>query len=144
MALDLTPEQKATGKANFEQAAGDLARAGRMNTMATGGPPDPNKPDRRDFMKVIGGVAAMAGSACAPARVPKAEEIRTIPGISRVGVVFTVKVGNRIQVVRPRPGQRRVLDVRSASRMDAPRVSATGGRRQGVSRRRRPRRGKSR
>ena len=30
MALDLTPEQKATGKANFEQAAGDLARAGKM------------------------------------------------------------------------------------------------------------------
>ena len=29
MALDLTPEQKATGKANFEQAAGDLARPAR-------------------------------------------------------------------------------------------------------------------
>ncbi len=37
MALDLTPEQKATGKANFEQAAGDLARAGKMNTMVVGG-----------------------------------------------------------------------------------------------------------
>jgi predicted dehydrogenase len=58
MALDLTPEQKATGKANFEQAAGDLARAGRMNSMVTGATPDPNKPDRRDFMKV--GLAAGA------------------------------------------------------------------------------------
>ena len=28
MALDLTPEQKATGKANFEQAAGDLGDPG--------------------------------------------------------------------------------------------------------------------
>ncbi|VTT97673.1 oxidoreductase domain protein : Probable NADH-dependent dehydrogenase OS=Planctomyces maris DSM 8797 GN=PM8797T_28399 PE=4 SV=1: GFO_IDH_MocA [Gemmataceae bacterium] len=59
MALDLTPEQKATGKANFEQAAGDLARAGKMNTMAVGGSPvDPQKPDRRDFIKV--GLAAGA------------------------------------------------------------------------------------
>jgi len=59
MALDLTPEQKAAGKANFEQAAGDLARAGKMNTMAVGGtPPDPEKPDRRDFIKV--GLAAGA------------------------------------------------------------------------------------
>lgn len=59
MALDLTPEQKATGKANFEQAAGDLARAGKMNTMAVGGAPvDPAKPDRRDFLKV--GLAAGA------------------------------------------------------------------------------------
>jgi predicted dehydrogenase len=58
MALDLTPEQKATGKANFEQAAGDLARAGKMHSMVTGGTPDPDKPDRRDFMKV--GLAAGA------------------------------------------------------------------------------------
>lgn len=62
MALDLTPEQKATGKANFEQAAGDLARAGKMNTMAVGGTPvAPDKaapPDRRDFLKV--GLAAGA------------------------------------------------------------------------------------
>jgi predicted dehydrogenase len=58
MALDLTPEQKATGKANYEQAAGDLARAGRMNTMVTGGAPDPKNPDRRDFLKA--GLAAGA------------------------------------------------------------------------------------
>ncbi|MBM3980059.1 MAG: Gfo/Idh/MocA family oxidoreductase [Planctomycetes bacterium] len=58
MALDLTPEQKAVGKANFEQAAGDLARADKMGTMATGGPPDPNAPDRRDFLK--SGLAAGA------------------------------------------------------------------------------------
>ena len=58
MALDLTPEQKATGKANFEQATGDLARAGRMNTMVAGGAPDPKNPDRRDFLKV--GLAAGA------------------------------------------------------------------------------------
>lgn len=57
MALDLTPEQKAAGKANFEQAAGDLARAGRMNSMAVGGV-DPKKPDRRDFLKA--GLAAGA------------------------------------------------------------------------------------
>jgi predicted dehydrogenase len=58
MALDLTPEQKATGKANFEQASGDLARAGRMNSMVVGGAPDSGKPDRRDFIKV--GLAAGA------------------------------------------------------------------------------------
>ncbi|MDY3556365.1 Gfo/Idh/MocA family oxidoreductase [Gemmata sp. JC717] len=57
MALDLTPEQKAAGKANFEQAAGDLARAGKMNSMVTGGT-DPNKPDRRDVLKA--GLAAGA------------------------------------------------------------------------------------
>ena len=51
MALDLTPEQKATGKANFEQAAGDLARNGQMHSMVVGGPADPKKPDRRDFLK---------------------------------------------------------------------------------------------
>jgi predicted dehydrogenase len=52
MSLDLTPEQKATGKANFEQAAGDLARDGQMKTMAVGGQPaDPAKPDRRDFLR---------------------------------------------------------------------------------------------
>jgi predicted dehydrogenase len=55
MALDLTPEQKAAGKANFEQAAGDLARAGKMNTMATGGT------DRRDFLK-----ATLAAGAVVP------------------------------------------------------------------------------
>jgi predicted dehydrogenase len=58
MALDLTPEQKAMGKANFEQATGDLGRAGKMNSMVTGGAVDPNKPDRRDFIKV--GLAAGA------------------------------------------------------------------------------------
>lgn len=50
MALDLTPEQKATGKQNFEQAAGDLARNGKMQSMVVGGT-DPKKPDRRDFLK---------------------------------------------------------------------------------------------
>ncbi len=58
MALDLTPEQRATGKANFEQAAGDLARNGQMHSMAVGGPIDPKKPDRRDFLKA--GIAAGA------------------------------------------------------------------------------------
>src|SRR5215218_7574926 len=59
MSLDLTPEQKAVGKANYEQATGDLARAGKMGTMAVGGEkPDPEKPDRRDFIKV--GLAAGA------------------------------------------------------------------------------------
>jgi len=59
MALDLTPEQKATGKANFEQASGDLARAGKMNSMVVGGSPsDQTKPDRRDFIKA--GLAAGA------------------------------------------------------------------------------------
>ncbi|MBA4065261.1 MAG: gfo/Idh/MocA family oxidoreductase [Isosphaera sp.] len=54
MALDLTPEQKATGKANFDQAAGDLARGGKMkDTMAVGG-----DPTRRDLLKV--GLAAGA------------------------------------------------------------------------------------
>ncbi|MDB5313234.1 MAG: gfo/Idh/MocA family oxidoreductase [Gemmataceae bacterium] len=57
MALDLTPEQKATGKANFEQATGDLAREGKMNSMVVGGT-DPKKPDRRDFLKA--GLAAGA------------------------------------------------------------------------------------
>lgn len=59
MSLDLTPEQKATGKANFDQAAGDLARQGKMQTMVTGGTPiDSDKPDRRDFLKA--GLAAGA------------------------------------------------------------------------------------
>ena len=58
MPLDLTPEQAATGKANFEQATGELARAGKMNTMATGGAADPKKPDRRDVLKA--GLAAGA------------------------------------------------------------------------------------
>ena len=66
MALDLTPEQKATGKANFEQATGDLARAGKMNSMAVGGSPvmaDGKKPepDRRDFIK-----ATLAAGAVVP------------------------------------------------------------------------------
>ena len=50
MALDLTPEQKATGKQNFEITAGELARAGQMPSMVVGGT-DPKKPDRRDFLK---------------------------------------------------------------------------------------------
>ncbi|MCS7272255.1 MAG: twin-arginine translocation signal domain-containing protein, partial [Gemmataceae bacterium] len=59
MALDLTPEQKAIGRANFEQAAGDLAREGKMTTMVVGGSPvDPSHPDRRDFLKA--GLAAGA------------------------------------------------------------------------------------
>ncbi len=57
MALDLTPEQKATGKANFEQAAGDLARSGKMPSMMVGGK-DPKKPNRRDALKA--GLAAGA------------------------------------------------------------------------------------
>ncbi|MBP3953819.1 Gfo/Idh/MocA family oxidoreductase [Gemmata sp. G18] len=57
MALDLTPEQKAAGKANFEQTAGDLARAGKMDSLMVGGT-DPNKPDRRDVLKA--GLAAGA------------------------------------------------------------------------------------
>jgi len=61
MALDLTPEQKIAGKANFDQAAGDLARAGKMNSMVSGGTPkerDPEKWDRRDVLKA--GLAAGA------------------------------------------------------------------------------------
>lgn len=62
MSLDLTPEQQATGKANFEQAAGDLARQGKMQTMVTGtgtGAPATLKgPDRRDILKA--GLAAGA------------------------------------------------------------------------------------
>lgn len=57
MALDLTPEQKATGKANFEQAAGDLARTGKMDSMVVGGT-DPKNPTRRDALKA--GLAAGA------------------------------------------------------------------------------------
>ena len=60
MSLDLTPEQKAAGKANFEQATGDLARAGKMNSMAVGGA-DPKHPDRRDVLK-----AAVAAGAVVP------------------------------------------------------------------------------
>jgi predicted dehydrogenase len=60
MALDLTPEQKAAGKANFEQAAGDLARAGKMNSMVVGGT-DPKHPHRRDALK-----AALAAGAVVP------------------------------------------------------------------------------
>ena len=59
VALDLTPEQKAAGKANFEQASGDLARAGKMSTMATHpAHRQHEKPDRRDFLKA--GLAAGA------------------------------------------------------------------------------------
>src|SRR5687767_13337994 len=64
MALDLTPEQKAAGKANFEQAAGDLARAGKMNTMVTGtgtGTTSAKEPDRRDILK-----ASLAAGAVVP------------------------------------------------------------------------------
>src|SRR4051812_43104053 len=61
MSLDLTPEQKATGKANFEQAVGDLSRAGKMKgTTVVGGsaPADPNPPTRRDALRA--GLAAGA------------------------------------------------------------------------------------
>ncbi|QDU20947.1 Gfo/Idh/MocA family protein [Urbifossiella limnaea] len=61
MSLDLTPEQKATGKANFEQAVGDLARGGKMNgTMVVGGSPQttPATPTRRDVLRT--GLAAGA------------------------------------------------------------------------------------
>ena len=36
MALDLTAEQKDTGRRNFEAAAGDLTRRGFMKSMAAG------------------------------------------------------------------------------------------------------------
>ena len=49
MSLDLTPEQKAMGKANFEQATGDLARAGKMNSMVAGGAPIPRTPTAAIF-----------------------------------------------------------------------------------------------
>lgn len=49
MALDLTPEQKALGKKNFEQAAGDLARM----------PAVPNDPNRRDFIKSMAAAGAV-------------------------------------------------------------------------------------
>ena len=58
MSLDLTPEQKATGKSNYDQASGDLAREGRMRTLAAGGPSDP---DRRDVLK-----ATLAAGAVVP------------------------------------------------------------------------------
>src|SRR5262245_51207511 len=64
MALDLTPEQKAAGKANFDQAAGDLARAGKMNTMVTGtgeSTPKGDEPSRRDLLK-----ASLAAGAVVP------------------------------------------------------------------------------
>lgn len=48
MALDLTPEQKAVGKKNFEQAAGDLARMR-----------DAKDPNRRDFMKSMAAAGAV-------------------------------------------------------------------------------------
>lgn len=53
MALDLTPEQKAQGKKNFEQAAGDLERIRRANAK--------DAPDRRSFMK-----SALAAGAVVP------------------------------------------------------------------------------
>ncbi len=65
MALDLTPEQKATGKTNFEQATGDLARNGHMSSMAVGGPVDPKKPDRRDFLRTglaVGAVVPLSAA----------------------------------------------------------------------------------
>lgn len=53
MALDLTPEQRAIGRQNFEQASGDLARGGKMEkSMAVGGI------DRRGFV----GTAIAAGA----------------------------------------------------------------------------------
>ncbi|MBX9622807.1 MAG: Gfo/Idh/MocA family oxidoreductase [Gemmataceae bacterium] len=61
MALDLTPEQKAVGKANFEQTAGELARNGKMDSMVAGGGVDPKKPHRRDALK-----AALAAGAVVP------------------------------------------------------------------------------
>ncbi len=60
MSLDLTPEQKAAGKANFDQAAGDLTREGRMKSMVAGGT-DPKNPDRRDVLK-----ASLAAAAVVP------------------------------------------------------------------------------
>jgi predicted dehydrogenase len=57
MALDLTPEQKATGKANFEQAVATLGREGKASSVIVGGT-DPKKPDRRDLLKA--GIAAGA------------------------------------------------------------------------------------
>lgn len=65
MALDLTPEQKAAGKANFEQAAGDLARDGKMPSLVVGDPrhkpADPANPSRRDVLK-----ASLAAGAVVP------------------------------------------------------------------------------
>ncbi len=59
MSLDLTPEQKATGKGNYEQAVGDLARAGKMpGTMVVGGGTVPAQPTRRDALRA--GLAAGA------------------------------------------------------------------------------------
>lgn len=60
MALDLTPEQKDTGRRNFEQAAGELARQGQSRSLVVGGV-DPKKPDRRDFIK-----ATLAAGAVVP------------------------------------------------------------------------------
>ncbi|OWK36229.1 Gfo/Idh/MocA family protein [Fimbriiglobus ruber] len=54
MALDLTPEQKAIGRKNFEQAAGDLERLATEKKLA-------GAPDRRTFMK-----SALAGAAVVP------------------------------------------------------------------------------
>ena len=61
MALDLTNEQKALGRANYEQATGDLARNGQSQTMVVGGAVDPKNPDRRDFLR-----AGLAAGAVAP------------------------------------------------------------------------------
>ena len=54
MALDLTPEQKAQGKKNFDQAAGDLERLKRANDKK-------DEPTRRTFMK-----SALAAGAVVP------------------------------------------------------------------------------
>ena len=65
MSLDLTPEQKATGKANYDQATGDLARANKMKTMAVGGPANPKDPDRRDFLRTGLAVGAVVPASAA-------------------------------------------------------------------------------
>ena len=49
MAIDMTPEQKETGKANFERVVGGLANADEdTRKKEEGGKKDPN---RREFMK---------------------------------------------------------------------------------------------
>ena len=80
MALDLTPEQKATGRQNFEQAAGELARDGKMPSMVVGGT-DPKHPDRRDFLK-----AGLAVGAVVPVgHVTRHPEARAVPSLDRQG-----------------------------------------------------------
>lgn len=53
MALDLTPEQKAIGKTNFEQASGDLARIDQMRKEQKMGTVGVGGTDRRDFLKSV-------------------------------------------------------------------------------------------